>query len=276
MLVFEPDPLVIVAPSTIVGTLATLLTSPAFWPHLIVSMEGFVLGYALSALIAVPLGLVIGSSRALYRYTDPWISALYAAPIIGLAPLFIIIFGFGLQAKVAVVVALAVFPMLINTVAGARGLLRPPRARHRLPGQPQGDVLADLPARLDAVHPHRPAAGRRPRTDRRRGRRPVRHERRPRTAPAAVRPVLRHPTDLRHHPPCSPRWASASPGCSSTSSAAPTTGGNHERERRRHDPDHRPRRPSRAEHRLRRQGLPDRRGPVTPGPRRRVAADRAR
>jgi hypothetical protein len=51
--------------------------------------------------------------------TYPWINALYATPIIGLAPLFVIIFGFGLYAKIAVVIALAIFPILINTVSGA-------------------------------------------------------------------------------------------------------------------------------------------------------------
>jgi len=120
--VFHPDPLIITAPSEIVTTLVDITASGRLWPNFSVSMEGFLIGYVLSALIAVPFGLAVGTNTLLHRYSNPWINALYATPIIGLAPLFVIIFGFGLSAKIAVVVALAIFPMLINTVSGARAV----------------------------------------------------------------------------------------------------------------------------------------------------------
>ncbi|MDL5159674.1 ABC transporter permease [Actinomycetospora termitidis] len=120
--VFEPNPLVIVAPSTIAATLWELFRTGSIWPDLIVSMQGFAIGYVLAAVVAIALGLAIGASTILYRWTNPWVNALYATPIIGLAPLMIIIFGFGLQSKVAVVIALVIFPILINTVAGARAV----------------------------------------------------------------------------------------------------------------------------------------------------------
>lgn len=119
---FNPSRLIIVAPSEILTRLWEMLVTGEIWPDLSVSMQGFVLGYILAALIAIPLGLIIGASSFVYRWTNVWVTALYATPIIGLAPLFIIIFGFGLQAKVAVVVALVIFPILINTVAGARAV----------------------------------------------------------------------------------------------------------------------------------------------------------
>lgn len=120
--VFQPSELVVVAPSKIVATLLDMFRTGSIWPDLTISLQGFAVGYALAAVAAIPLGLAIGSSGVLYRWTNPWISALYATPIIGLAPLFIIIFGFGIQSKVAVVVALVVFPILINTVSGARSV----------------------------------------------------------------------------------------------------------------------------------------------------------
>lgn len=119
---FKPDPLTVVAPTTIAETLVDLFRTGSIWPDLTVSMQGFAIGYALAAVVAIPLGLTIGASQLVYRWANPWVNALYATPIVGLAPLFIIIFGFGLQAKVAVVVALCVFPILINTVSGARAV----------------------------------------------------------------------------------------------------------------------------------------------------------
>lgn len=120
--VFEPSPLTIVAPTTVGETLFDLFRTGEIWPDLTISMQGFALGYAIAAVVAIPLGLAVGASSLVYRWANPWVNALYATPIVGLAPLFIIIFGFGLQAKVAVVIALVVFPILINTVSGARAV----------------------------------------------------------------------------------------------------------------------------------------------------------
>lgn len=120
--IFDPNPLTIVAPTTIAERLYEMFSTGSIWPDLIISMQGFGLGYLIAAAVAIPLGLAVGASSLLYRWINPWVSALYATPIIGIAPLFIIIFGFGLRAKVAVVLALVIFPILINTVSGARSV----------------------------------------------------------------------------------------------------------------------------------------------------------
>lgn len=119
---FEPSRLIVVAPTEILERLVEMFATGSIWPDLNISMQGFAIGYVLAAVLAIPLGLIIGASSLVYRWANPWVNALYATPIIGLAPLFIIIFGFGLQAKVAVVVALVIFPILINTVSGARAV----------------------------------------------------------------------------------------------------------------------------------------------------------
>jgi ABC-type nitrate/sulfonate/bicarbonate transport system permease component len=120
--VFDPNPLWIVSPSTTASALTELFRTGSIWPDLTVSMQGFAFGYLLSALVAVPLGLAIGASKLLYLWANPWVSALYATPVVGLAPLFVIVFGFGLATKIAVVLTVAIFPILINTVAGARAV----------------------------------------------------------------------------------------------------------------------------------------------------------
>lgn len=86
-----------------------------------VSGEEFIIGY----LAGCALGIVIGAGMAtfgrLHDYLTPWVSALYASPIIALAPLLIIWFGIGVLSKVVVVIFLVVFPMIINTEAGLNG-----------------------------------------------------------------------------------------------------------------------------------------------------------
>jgi NitT/TauT family transport system permease protein len=51
---------------------------------------------------------------------QPWVSGLYATPIIALAPLFILWTGIGIWSKILVVVSLVLFPVAINTEAGLR------------------------------------------------------------------------------------------------------------------------------------------------------------
>lgn len=120
VMVFQPSELVIVTPVEVVQRLWESIQDGTLWPDLSISLRAFFLGYFLAVLVAIPLGLMIGSNDTLYAWVRLWISGLYATPIIGLAPLFVITFGYGLQAKAAVVFSLALFPILINTIAGAR------------------------------------------------------------------------------------------------------------------------------------------------------------
>ncbi|HVR88317.1 MAG TPA: ABC transporter permease [Candidatus Limnocylindria bacterium] len=90
------------------------------WPHLAVSAGEFAIGFALAAVVAIGLGLLIGTSPAAHRLLDPWITALYSTPLVALAPYFIIIFGIYLAPKVALVFVVSLFPILINTFVGVR------------------------------------------------------------------------------------------------------------------------------------------------------------
>lgn len=116
--VFQPNALIVAAPSEIYQEFISLVTTGVLWPHFRISMTAFVVGYVACAAIAIPLALVMGSNRWVRTYLDPWMTALYTAPNVALAPIFIITFGFGLGSKIAVVVLSAFFPMLINTVSG--------------------------------------------------------------------------------------------------------------------------------------------------------------
>jgi NitT/TauT family transport system permease protein len=82
------------------------------------SLTEFAIGFSLSAIVGILGGVVLANSRKTRQYVDPWVSMMYATPLIALGPLFILWMGVGLTAKVAVIFLTAVFPILINTVAG--------------------------------------------------------------------------------------------------------------------------------------------------------------
>jgi len=82
----------------------------------------FGIGYLLAAVIAIPLGLLLGWYPRFRYALDPFVTFLYATPRIVLLPLFIIWFGIGMESKVAVIFLGAFFAILINTTAGVRNL----------------------------------------------------------------------------------------------------------------------------------------------------------
>lgn len=120
----DASTLLIAPPSAILERLVEMARDGELWEHSSVSAKQFFLGYVGCALIAVPLGLLMGSVKALRRVLEPWISALYATPSIALAPLFIIWLGFGISSKAAIVALVAFFPIVINTIAGVDSLER--------------------------------------------------------------------------------------------------------------------------------------------------------
>jgi NitT/TauT family transport system permease protein len=81
-------------------------------------LHSVVAGYAIGCGSGFLLALAIDRSPFLQRGLTPLGNLISAMPIIGIAPIMVMWFGFGWQSKAAVVVLMTVFPMLVNTRAG--------------------------------------------------------------------------------------------------------------------------------------------------------------
>lgn len=114
------DPFFITKPSLIVAAAREQILGGRLWHDMAVSGQAFVVGFALAVVVGIPLGLVMGWRRRMEWALDPLLTALYASPLIALAPLLIIIAGVGITAKALLVFLLAVFPFVFNTFAGVR------------------------------------------------------------------------------------------------------------------------------------------------------------
>jgi NitT/TauT family transport system permease protein len=112
--------LIIVPPSRVVGAFVQLVRQGELQTHVYVSGVEFLLGFALASVVGVAVGLAIGVSDVVRDVLEPWLSALYATPVVAFAPLFVLWMGIGLSSKVAVAFLLAVLPIVINTSAGIR------------------------------------------------------------------------------------------------------------------------------------------------------------
>jgi ABC-type nitrate/sulfonate/bicarbonate transport system permease component len=77
-------------------------------------------GFALGTVIGVGLGLLAGRSLVAGGLLDIPVTALYATPMVALVPILVLWFGFGMSAKIMVVLLFTIFPVLINTMRGVR------------------------------------------------------------------------------------------------------------------------------------------------------------
>ena len=117
---FQPLPLILPAPSAIVG--AFLQTPGLFMRQLGFTLGMTCLGFALAVILGVLLAVAIVSSRFLERTIYTLLVALNSIPKVALAPLFVIWMGTGTEPKVAIALMLAIFPIVIDTVLGLRSV----------------------------------------------------------------------------------------------------------------------------------------------------------
>lgn len=90
--------------------------------HVGVSLWRVTAGMVLSVLIAAPLGLAIGGSKALNRFFSPFIYLLYPIPKVVLVPVVILFLGIGDIAKIAIMFLILVFQILVLVRDQASGL----------------------------------------------------------------------------------------------------------------------------------------------------------
>ncbi|MDI3339140.1 MAG: ABC transporter permease [Sphaerobacter sp.] len=118
--------------------------------HTLVTAEETLLGFALACLLGVAVATAIAFSRLVERTIYPLVVASQAVPIIAVAPLLLVWFGYDLTPKVIVVVLFCFFPITVNTVDGLRAADRAAVDLLRSMGAGPGQVwrLVRLPSAL--------------------------------------------------------------------------------------------------------------------------------
>ncbi|HEX9662616.1 MAG TPA: ABC transporter permease [Candidatus Binatia bacterium] len=114
------NPMFMSAPSLVFNAAIQLFASGEIYNDLYVSGLELFWGYFLSALFAVPFGIMIGWYKKVSHIFDPFVNAMNATPRVALLPLVIIWLGIGILSKVGIIFLGAVFPILINTRDGVK------------------------------------------------------------------------------------------------------------------------------------------------------------
>lgn len=102
------------------GPAAHLFLSADGTGNIVPSVERILIGLAISVVIAIPLGIAVGRSAALAGYVDPLLQFARAIPVVTAAPVFLALFRIGAQMEVATIVSGTIWPLLLNTIDGAR------------------------------------------------------------------------------------------------------------------------------------------------------------
>jgi NitT/TauT family transport system permease protein len=108
--------IILPAPSAIAARFAVSIPTLAadFWQ----TVKGVLAGYVLGSGAGLVFAILVDRSDFLRRGLLPFGNLVSALPIVGIAPIMVMWFGFDWPSKAAVVVVMTFFPMLVNTVAG--------------------------------------------------------------------------------------------------------------------------------------------------------------
>ena len=112
--IFFPDPIVIVQ------AFVKTWIGPAFVVDVLPSLGRLALAIVLAVVLGVAAGMIIGLTRWLRELLEPTLEFFRAIPPPTLIPVFILLMGISDTMKVSVIVAGAIWPVLLNTIEGVR------------------------------------------------------------------------------------------------------------------------------------------------------------
>ena len=106
----------IAAPSEIAQ--ATVETWSTLWPATQVTLIEGTVGFLFAVLFGILIGILLYCSRIANAALFPLLSAAQTMPLISIAPLFLIWFGFEISGKIVIVTVFGLFPIAVQTIRG--------------------------------------------------------------------------------------------------------------------------------------------------------------
>jgi len=116
------DPFFWSQPTEVARELRRYLSSGDAWTDASFTIRSMLIGFCLGTFSGTAIGLALWWSRLAARVVEPLIVAAHAIPKLAFAPLFVLVFGLGVQSKVAMVIALTVVTAAITAYAGVKAI----------------------------------------------------------------------------------------------------------------------------------------------------------
>ena len=141
----------------VLAAIVELAEKPSFWDATVITLRSFAVGMAFAILVGVPLGILMGRSKAADRLLGMWVNIFVSAPLSALVPILMILFGLGERTVMLSVFLFAVWIIALDSRAGVgeiqRSLEEMARSYGATPAQLYGKIIvwAALPEILAGI-----------------------------------------------------------------------------------------------------------------------------
>ena len=140
-------------PSAIFGGFLELVRSGQLAIDTLHTVKSVLIGWAVAMVLGVVLGLILGSSPLVRRYSLASIEVLRPMPAIAFVPVALLLFGFSIETELIVIILPSLWPVLINTMGGVMGIHARMFEVGRTFRLPRAEIVRKilLPAALPAI-----------------------------------------------------------------------------------------------------------------------------
>lgn len=111
-------------PDKVIATMVKYAGNGLLWEHTAASVQVVFIGFVVSSIMAVPLGLFMGTYRIVQAFLDPLVNFIRYLPVTSFVPLFILWIGIGIEQRVAVIIFGIFFQQLVMFADAARSVPR--------------------------------------------------------------------------------------------------------------------------------------------------------
>ncbi|NVZ65210.1 ABC transporter permease [Pseudomonas gingeri] len=109
-------------PGAVMDAALRLAHDGTLGPHVWASVEVVMVGFVISSVVAVPIGLLMGSFRVVQAFLEPLVNFIRYLPVTSFVPLFILWIGIGLEQRVSVIIFGVFFQQLVMIADVSKGI----------------------------------------------------------------------------------------------------------------------------------------------------------
>ncbi|WP_300381165.1 ABC transporter permease [Clostridium sp.] len=107
-------------PEKVFKTFLNLVKDGSIFLHIGISLRRVFIGFGISAIIAIPLGILFGIYKGAYEYWKGLFNFLRNVPPLAMIPMIILWFGIGEKTKIIIIILASFFPIFTSTLKGIR------------------------------------------------------------------------------------------------------------------------------------------------------------
>ncbi|WP_455543336.1 ABC transporter permease [Intestinibacter sp.] len=107
-------------PQKVFNTFKGMIIDGSIFRNIFVSLKRIFIGYFISSILAIPLGMLFGYNEKIYKIFKPLLEFMRCTPPLALIPMLILWFGIGEKSKIIIIILASFFPIFLNTLSGIK------------------------------------------------------------------------------------------------------------------------------------------------------------